>query len=121
MDKKKKKLNVGIVGYRKYTNYDQFQKLVDDLKLDTGLIVSGGCVGTDTMAEIYAHKKGIPLIVHKPDWDKHTSKKAYLERNSLIVNDSDYLIAFLSPQSRGTQDSIRKAKLKNIPIKIYNI
>lgn len=40
----------------------------------------------------------------------------YLERNSEIVNESDYLIAIQEDESRGTQNSIDKAKKKNIPI-----
>lgn len=43
-------------------------------------IVSGGARGVDTLAEIYAKKKNIPIKVFKPDWNKY-GKSAGVIRN----------------------------------------
>ncbi|MCR4662865.1 MAG: DUF2493 domain-containing protein [Endomicrobiaceae bacterium] len=43
-------------------------------------IVSGGARGVDTLAEMYAKNKGIPLKIFKPDWNKY-GKSAGVIRN----------------------------------------
>ena len=43
-------------------------------------IVSGGARGVDTLAEIYAKNKGIPIKIFKPDWNKY-GKSAGVIRN----------------------------------------
>ncbi len=43
-------------------------------------IVSGGARGVDTLAEIYAKKKMIPIKIFKPDWNKY-GKSAGVIRN----------------------------------------
>ena len=113
-------MKVGIVGYRNFTNYEVLEKNILDLNLDITTIVSGGCEGTDKLAEQFAKKHNIPTIIHYPDWTMYGSKAGPI-RNSKIVNDSEYIIAFVSPKSRGTFDTINKAKKNKIGITIYNI
>lgn len=44
---------------------------------------------------------------------------AYYERNSQVVNNSNELFAFQVNQSAGTQNTIEKAKKKNVPVHIF--
>ena len=113
-------MKVGIVGYRFFNDYNLFEKSINDLNLNITTIISGGCQGADKLAEEYAKKYNIPMIIHCPNWSKYGNKAGPI-RNTTIINDSDYLIAFLSPKSKGTYDSINKAKNKKIPITILNI
>ena len=43
-------------------------------------IVSGGARGVDTLAEVYARGKNIPIKIFKPDWNKY-GKSAGVIRN----------------------------------------
>lgn len=114
---------LGIVGYRGFTNYEKFSQLVDEYIEEIGtpeFIISGGAKGTDTMAEKYAQLHNIPTKIFKPDWDKH-GKAAGIMRNTDIIQNSTHVIAFLSPKSIGTVDSINKAKKLNKVLKIIDV
>ena len=101
-------MKLGIVGYRNYNNYEEFCEHVKKISGIT-TIISGGCRGTDILAERYAAENNIPIRIYKPNWDSY-GKKAGPIRNSLIVFDSNMIIAFVHPNSVGTLDTIKKAK-----------
>ena len=54
----------------------------------------------DTYAREFARKKGLKLIEYVPTYDKH-GKGAPLERNKLIVDECDCVLAFWDGTSRG--------------------
>jgi len=82
--------------------------------------VSGGCPsGADNLIERYALENDMPIVIFYPQY-KH-GKLGFLERNKLIVEASDVLIAFWDGVSRGTAHTIELAKKKGIQIRIVNI
>jgi hypothetical protein len=120
-------MNLGIVGYRKYTDYEEFQevlkKRVDVLKKQLGelaSIITGDATGADAMARRYAAENNIPLVVKVADWQKY-GNGAGPKRNQLIIDECTGLIAFLSLKSKGTYDSIARARKKGIPVQIFKI
>lgn len=117
-------VKLGIVGYRKFTDYKKFSKIVDDYVKEIGqqpvLIVSGGAKGVDSMAEQYAKEHKIPTQIFYPDWDKY-KKGAGLMRNTDIVKESTHVLALPGKKSVGTVDSINKAKIMQRNLKIVNI
>ena len=64
-------------------------------------IVSGGAVGADANARDFDKKRGLKLIEYYPDYARY-GKAAPLERNKLIVEECDCLLAFWDGVSRGT-------------------
>lgn len=56
-------------------------------------IVSGGAKGTDSLAEIYAEKYQLPLVVFKPDWQEY-GRGAGIVRNREIIEAADIVVAF---------------------------
>lgn len=119
-------VKVGIVGYRKFTNKDLFDKTIKEFeekydKITT--VISGGAEGADTLAEEFADENELEKIIHPAKWyvNGYLDRSAGPKRNTLIINDSDYLIAFVSKYSKGTFDSINKAKQKGINILKVNI
>jgi hypothetical protein len=123
--------NLGIVGYRGYNDYNNFKVYVDKIIETYGIpkfIVSGGHTdkygnnkpGTDTLAWLYSERNRIPIIEHEADWNKY-GKAAGPIRNKLIVKDSDFLIAFVSPSSVGTLNTINLANNKGIRVHIVEI
>lgn len=114
---------LGIVGSRKFTDQEVFLGNMGLLFPESTCIiqiVSGGAQGADTLAEIYADIKGIPITIIKPDWQKH-GKQAGFIRNGEIVVMSDVIVAFWDGQSKGTQDTIAKAKMFKKPTIIIYI
>jgi hypothetical protein len=92
----------------------------------------GDCVGSDAEAAAIAALLGYIIHIHPPintrrrAWTTgnfiHTPKP-YLERNSVIVEHSDVLLATPSTVDEvlrsGTWSTIRYARAKNIPITIF--
>jgi hypothetical protein len=115
---------IAIVGSRDYEDYKMFENVctniiwnaISGFKPDSLGIVSGGATGADSFAESFARDRLIPITVFPADWSQ--GKGAGHARNTLIVAKADYMIAFYKSDvasSRGTNDSMRKARAKGIP------
>ncbi len=52
--------------------------------------------------------------------DKILNQESYFRRITEIIKNSDELIAFHINKTEGTQDTIEKAAVKNIPIKVFS-
>ena len=110
-------MRLAIVGSRNFHDYQSFKTAV--LKVLNGIkpevIISGGCRGTDKMAEVFAKENSIEVLIFPADCEQF-GKGGFLLRNTEIVNACTHMIAFPSRTGRGTQDSIRKAKDKILKI-----
>ena len=60
-------MNYAIVGYRHYNDYDSFSDILEDILPAGCTIISGGCIGTDTMAEKFADEHKLDKIIFHPD------------------------------------------------------
>lgn len=109
-------MKVAVVGSRSLTNADISKYIPPDAEL----IISGGAVGIDTLAEQYADSKGIKKLILYPDYELY-GKTAPLIRNKLIVDNADIVIAVWDGSSSGTEYTISYAKRRNVPIEIYII
>ena len=103
---------IGIVGSRRRSypsDYIACQCVFHSVYEVGDTIVSGGCPdGGDNFAEQIAKSKGLSITIHYPDW-KGKGKSAGLQRNSLIANDCDVLIAVVAPdRTGGTEDTVKK-------------
>lgn len=102
-------MRIGIVGSRKFPDPVLVVDFVASLPVGT-VIVSGGAIGVDTWAYVAAKALGYETIIHRPDYSTYPPKVAPLERNRLIVFDSDVVVAFWDGSSRGTLDTYKKAR-----------
>ena len=68
----------------------------------------GAPPGVDELAIAEARRLGLATRVHPADW-KALGRRAGPLRNTAIVADADYLVAFWDLRSRGTADAIDKA------------
>jgi len=72
-------------------------------------IISGGARGADTLAEMYARHRALPVKVFPAEWDKY-GKSAGFRRNADIVKNSDIIVAFWDGKSKGTKHTIDLAR-----------
>jgi hypothetical protein len=109
-----------IVGSRHWENVELIDRIIAGAyKANPGLVVVSGAGGNvDKRAAAYAREQHIPLIEFPADWQQY-GVAAGLLRNSQIVEVADCMLAFWDEVSNGTRDSIRKARLKPIPVKVY--
>ena len=83
-------------------------------------IVSGGAVGVDQSAAIYARANHLKLTEFLPDYETY-GRRAPLLRNLTIIDYSDLVLAFWDGSSRGTQFVIENCRKKNKPVKVFTV
>lgn len=117
---------VAIVGSRYQNHPDpvlfraqrKVAAFVNNLPLDA-VVITGGAVGVDSWAENLARQRGLAVVIHHPDWDRH-GKKAGMLRNGTIVEDATEVWVFHDGTSKGTANTIERAriagKLKGVEI-----
>lgn len=120
----KEGIRLAVVGSRKYSQ--EFEEYIFE-KLDSQLprgsievVISGGATGADSVARKWANERGFEIIEYHAEWKKY-GKSAGPRRNTFIINDCTHLIAFPLKGSRGTWDSVRKAKKGGKSVEIYNM
>ncbi|MBO5870581.1 MAG: DUF2493 domain-containing protein [Clostridia bacterium] len=107
-------MKVAVIGSRSIRNADIGKRIPPD----TTLIISGGAVGVDTLAEKYADEHGIEKLILYPDYELY-GRSAPLIRDRLIVDHADLVIAFWDGESRGTEYTISYAKQRKVPCHVY--
>ena len=111
-------MKIAIVGSRGITV--SYEKLEELLPKDTTELVSGGARGVDTCAELYAARKGLPIKVFLPEYDKY-GRSAPLKRNDQIVEYADAVYAFWDGASRGTVYTVKKCRALGKPVRVFKI
>ena len=113
-------MRLAIVGGRDFTNFSLLESILWDLlhirrgTIPKDTIISGGARGADSLAKKYVKEEELEYVEYLPEWDKY-GKSAGFIRNQLIVDNCDMVLAFWDGQSRGTADTIEKAKKTKKP------
>ena len=110
-------MKVAVVGSRGFNNYNKVVETLSGLKITE--IVSGGAVGADKLGERYANENNIPTKIFIPDWEKY-GKSAGFKRNTQIIEEAEFVVAFWDMESKGTKDSISKAEKLGKKVLIIN-
>lgn len=106
-----------IIGSRRRNSDDDFLDveicfLCHYVKGD--IIISGGCPkGGDHFAEIISAKYNITMVVWEAEWNKDGQYRRWagFERNTIVANNGDVVIACVAPdRTGGTEDTIKKFK-----------
>lgn len=109
-----------ICGGRHFAAYECLEFVMEKAMSELGLklseieIVSGHCQGADQLGETYADRNGIPCKVFPAQW-KVYGRAAGPIRNSEMIkyaaeSEVPVVVAFVSPRSKGTMDTVNKAK-----------
>ncbi len=111
-------MRVAIVGGRDFDDYVLLRNygniLTEKLPRPHIVIVSGGAKGADTLAEQFAREHRYDSQIFPAEWGKY-GKSAGFIRNQTIVDNCDMVLAFWNGISKGTQDTIEKAKKAKKP------
>lgn len=108
-------MKLAIIGSRDFNNFDLLESNV--VKTTPSLIISGGAKGADSLAEQYADKYQVEMLVFKPDW-KQFGRGAGIVRNRQIVDAADHIMAFWDGKSKGTKSSIDYARITGKTVSI---
>jgi hypothetical protein len=115
-------MKIAIIGSRTFDDYDFLKKsILENCPLeDIKFVVSGGAVGADFLGEKFAEEHHINKIIIKPNWEKH-GRGAGMIRNTEIIRSADVVFAFWDSVSKGTKDSILKARKSGKKLFIFHI
>jgi hypothetical protein len=102
-------MNVAVVGSREFNDYERMKAVLYPHRDKITMIISGGAIGADTLAQRYAKEKGIPILIHYPNYKKF-GKGAPTRRNFDIAEDAEIMIAFPLGSSVGTWHAIKVMK-----------
>jgi len=121
-------MRVGIIGSRTYQNKRKIREMIFKLKQefkDTLEIVSGGCQdGADKFAKKYAleldckyiefnpahTQRNLYSALHDAYYGKEYAAKWFFQRNKMLAEYVDYLIAFEDDNSKGTEYTCKAAR-----------
>ncbi|MDP4121063.1 MAG: hypothetical protein Q8876_08445 [Bacillota bacterium] len=100
-------MKLAIIGSRNITdiNLDNF------VPKNATMIISGGAIGIDSLAEEYADRHCLKKLIIKPDYSTF-GKVAPLIRNKAIVNAADQILAIWDGKSPGTKFTMDYAEKK---------
>ena len=104
-------MDVAVVGSRTFKDYKLLLNTMQKLAIgEIDNIVSGGAAGADSLGKRFANRWQIATITFPANWDKY-GKSAGFRRNQHIVDYSDMVVAFWDGKSKGTKDTIDKARI----------
>ena len=87
---------------------------------NTDLIICGGAVGIDTIAEQYADQHRISKLILRPQYELY-GKTAPLKRNERMIDIADTVLIIWDGISRGTKYTLELAKRKNKDIILIKV
>lgn len=110
---------IAVVGSREFKNYAQLERVLKGYIIsDDDVIVSGGAVGADSMAQRFAKENGYDMEIKYPKYRVY-GKPATFVRNERIVAASDIVLAFYAKgrfQQGGTANSAEWARKLGKPL-----
>ncbi len=106
-------MKLAVVGSRKLKNIN----LNRYIPPEADEIISGGAVGADRCAAVYAKEHGIRLTVFYPDYDAFGISAPHI-RNEQIIRYADAVLAFCDGESKGTASVIEKCQRYGVPVKV---
>ena len=107
-------MKLAIVGGRDFNDYELLLDVMDCHLMVPEKIISGGALGADRLGERWAKYYGVLIERFLPEWDKYGKSAGFL-RNQTIVDNCDMVLAFWDGKSRGTADTIDKARKAKKP------
>lgn len=95
---------------------DRLYKLPKD-----STIIEGDAPGADRLCRLTALQIGLNVESYPAEWDKHGKRAGMYRNTDMLYKDIDLVLAFRSRlNSRGTNDTLYKAKMMGIPAEIFD-
>jgi hypothetical protein len=82
-------------------------------------IMHGGARGADSMAQHAADLAGMRTWVFPAQWGTYGSYAGFKRNIEMLDENPNLVIAFWRNRSRGTAHAIEQARLRDIPVEVY--
>lgn len=118
-------MRVLVCGGRDFVDRKFLEEVLDDLNTRRGpfeVVIHGGARGADTLAGLWAKRRGVPIELYPADWGRHGRSAGPVRNAEMLTRGRpDLIIAF--PGGAGTADMVRQgyaaAREANIEIIIH--
>jgi len=110
--------NVLICGGRNFQSHTSGFRQLDAINRAKpfGLVITGGALGADTVADDWANQRGIPRVIFPANWNGDGQRAAGPKRNQRMLDLMNVKLVVAFPGGTGTADMVRRAKLANIGV-----
>ncbi len=100
-----------VCGGRDYSNGDYLFEKLDEVyaEFGTACIVHGDAKGADSLADMWANKRGVDVIRCPADWSAH-GRAAGPTRNASMLKDYDPNVVVAFPGGKGTDHMVEISK-----------
>lgn len=82
-------------------------------------VIHGAARGADQMAAEAAQRHGHSVREFPADWEAHGKRAGILRNLTMLDQNPDLVIAWWDGESRGTNHTITRAKLRQIRVEVY--
>lgn len=118
-------MRVLVSGSRHFSDSRLLAEVLDRVGREQGPItevIEGEARGADTLARLWAERRGIEVHKFPADWTAHGKAAGHI-RNKQMLDEGkpDLVIAFLAPNSRGTANMISQTEKAGVPVKVIDI
>jgi len=104
-----------VCGGRDFENVDLLYDTLDKFLGPIAVVISGGARGADSLAEMWADERGIPVERYEADWGTH-GKAAGPIRNQRMLEEGKPGVVFAFPGGRGTADMVGRARRAGVRV-----
>lgn len=108
-----------ICGDRNWTDRQKVAARLAALP-DGATIIHGACRGADRISGEESLRRGFSVKEFPADWEKYGKSAGPIRNDTMLVQKPDLVIAFHPnlAESKGTADTVRKARLQGIPVEV---
>lgn len=114
-------MKVLVCGSRDWTDGSAILNRLSDLpgECERIIVIHGDAPGADRLARDSALYWGLEVRPFPADWAKHGKAAGPIRNRQMLDEEPDLVIAFQRNGSRGTQDTIDKARRRGIPVEVH--
>lgn len=112
-----------VTGSRHWENVPYIEEVLDGVLHLGDTLIHGNCpTGADAIANRYWARLNGDIIPFNADWTMHGYAAGPRRNQQMIDSRPDLVLAFFRPwsASRGTQDTVRRAREADIPTMVFN-
>ena len=110
-------MRVLVCGGAKFTDFEALCNACNHYAYEAEVLIEGEAAGADKLGRAWAEDQDIPVLPFPANWRKY-GRAAGPIRNQQMLDEGkpDLVLAFPTPESRGTWDMVRRAKKAGIRV-----
>jgi hypothetical protein len=108
-----------VCGSRGWTDRTAIRRRLAELPADA-VIVTGGALGADQMADSTAAQLGLDREVYPANWKRDAKQAGYVRNSRMLHSKPDLVLAFWDGTSPGTRHTIGLARDQGVDVEVIS-